>query len=87
MSIFYTSSTTGTGFCTAVFIPGLTTIGLDEACRRYGVEHEVVIYPGVDHSFIWDDSDNEKYNRDAHIDSWNRAVNFLKRHMMPNNGQ
>lgn len=60
-------------------VPVENTYELDKACKRYNVEHEVVIYPGVDHSFIWDDSDNEKYDRAAHIDSWNRAIGFLKR--------
>ena len=54
---------------------------LDDACRRFGVSHEFVIYPGINHSFIWDDIDNEKYDRPAHMDSWERAMRFLKREL------
>ncbi len=62
-------------------VPVTNTYLLDDACRRYGVDHEFVIYPGVNHSFIWDDGDNEKYNREAHLDSWGRAITFLKQHL------
>lgn len=59
-------------------VPVTNTRLLDAACRRYGVAHEFIIYPGVNHSFIWDDSDNDKYDKTAHLDSWNRAIRFLK---------
>ncbi len=48
---------------------------LDRVCRRFGVEHDFVIYPGVNHSFVWP---GDKYNESAHMDSWERALTFLK---------
>jgi dienelactone hydrolase len=62
-------------------VPLTNTYLLDDACRRYGVSHEFVIYPGVNHSFIWDDIDNEKYDRPSHLDSWERAMRFLKQQL------
>ncbi len=62
-------------------VPVTNTYLLDKVCRRYGVTHEFVIYPGINHSFIWDDSDNEKYDRNAHRDSWERAIGFLKQQL------
>ncbi len=58
-------------------VPVTNTYLLNDACRRLGVAHEFVVYPGVDHSFIWNDPDNEKYDRRAHRDSWERAMLFL----------
>lgn len=57
-------------------VPASNTRNLDQACRRYGVPHRAVIYPGVDHSFIWEGGD--KYDKSAHHDSWRQAVAFLK---------
>ena len=50
------------------------TFHLDQMCRRYGVEHHIVLYPGVDHSFVWP---GDKYNKNAHRDSWSRTLQFL----------
>ena len=55
------------------------TLRLEQECQRYGVEHQYVLYPGVDHSFIWP---GDKYDKDAHSDSRDRALFFLKRQVM-----
>ena len=55
------------------------TLRLDRICRRYGVEHQHVLYSGVDHSFVWP---GDKYNKDAHLDSWERTLRFLKTKLM-----
>ena len=62
-------------------VPVTNTHLLDKACHRYGVAHEVIIYPGINHSFIWNDIDNEKYDKAAHLDSWERTVRFLKQYL------
>ena len=51
------------------------TIELDAACKKYGVDHRSIFYPGVNHSFIWP---GDKYDRKAHLDSWNKTLRFLK---------
>ncbi|MCP4369197.1 MAG: dienelactone hydrolase family protein [Deltaproteobacteria bacterium] len=55
------------------------TYQLDDACQRFGVEHNLVIYPDVNHSFVWS---GDKYNKNAHRDSWKRALKFLKLNLM-----
>lgn len=54
------------------------TMKLDVACKKYGVEHRYVLYPGVDHSFVWP---GDKYNQNAHQDSWELTLEFLKTHL------
>ena len=56
-------------------VPVENTYMLEDACRRFGVEHNPVIYPEVNHSFVWP---GDKYNQQAHLDSWDKAVLFLK---------
>jgi carboxymethylenebutenolidase len=51
------------------------TLRLDQVCRRYRAEHQYVLYPGVNHSFVWP---GDKYNKNAHCDSWEKAIKFLK---------
>lgn len=55
------------------------TLRLDQVCQRYRVGHQYVLYPGVNHSFVWP---GDKYNKDAHLDSWERALRFLKAKLM-----
>ena len=55
------------------------TIHLDQVCRRYGTRHHYVLYPGVDHSFVWP---GDRYNKDAHHDSWDKAILFLKAQLL-----
>ena len=55
------------------------TLRLDQVCRHYGVEHQYALYPGTDHSFVWP---GDKYNKEAHLDSWHRALFFLKKQVM-----
>ena len=55
------------------------TFQLDQACRRFGVNHRCIIYPGVDHSFIW--PGNPRYNRDAHRDTWVKTLAFLSKNL------
>lgn len=54
------------------------TYRLDKACRRFHVEHQYVIYSGVDHSFIWP---GDKYDQKAHLDSWQKTLQFLRQHL------
>lgn len=59
-------------------VPVEDTLNLDAACRKYGVRHDFVIYPNVNHSYIWS---GDKYHQQAHEDSWKRTVSFLKKHL------
>jgi len=61
-------------------VPVNNTYALDEACRRYGVEHRYIVYPGINHSFIWEGED--KHDADAHCDSWNKTIAFLKERLL-----
>ena len=56
-------------------VPVDNTIELDTACKKYGVDHRYILYPGVNHSFIWP---GDKYDRKAHLDSWDKTLRFLK---------
>lgn len=51
------------------------TLQLDRTCQKFGVNHTMVRYPNLDHSFIWP---GDKYNRQAHEDSWAKTLQFLK---------
>ena len=61
-------------------VPVNNTYALDEACHRYGVEHRYIVYPGINHSFIWEGED--KHDADAHCDSWNKTIAFLKERLL-----
>jgi dienelactone hydrolase len=65
-------------------VPANNTIELDMACKKYGVDHRYTLYPGVNHSFIWP---GDKYNRKAHLDSWNRTLKFLKKSLSQGGGK
>ena len=65
-------------------VPVDNTIELDSACKEYGVEHRYILYPGVNHSFIWP---GDKYNQKAHLDSWNRTLKFLKKNLRQGGGK
>jgi dienelactone hydrolase len=54
------------------------TIELDMACKKYGVDHRYILYRGVNHSFIWP---GDKYDRKAHLDSWDKTLRFFKTNM------
>jgi dienelactone hydrolase len=56
-------------------VPVDNTIELDTACKKYGVDHRYILYRGVNHSFIWP---GDKYDRKAHLDSWDKTLQFLK---------
>ena len=56
-------------------VPVENTHCLDAACRRYGVDHRHIIYPGVNHSFIWP---GDKYDKNAYRDSWVKTLTFIK---------
>ncbi|MBT8357563.1 MAG: dienelactone hydrolase family protein [Deltaproteobacteria bacterium] len=56
-------------------VPVENTYLLDDACRRFDVKHDLVIYPDVNHSFVWS---GDKYDKTAHLDSWSKTLKFLK---------
>ncbi len=56
-------------------VPVENTLSLDEACRRHGIRHRMVIYPGVGHSFVW--PGNPLHVPEAHRSSWAAALAFL----------
>ena len=59
-------------------VPVANTIEVDAACKKFGIDHRCILYPGVDHSFIWP---GDKYHQKAHLDSWNRTLKFLKKRL------
>lgn len=54
------------------------TLNLEAICRRFGVDHQYILYPGVNHSFIWP---GDKYDIKAHRDSWNKTLKFFKQNL------
>ena len=50
---------------------------LDAALAAAGVEHEVIIYPGVPHSFF--DRSYEQH-AEASADAWQRMLSFIRQH-------
>ena len=60
-------------------VPVENTYRLDDACRRFGVDHHYFIYARVNHSFVWP---GDKYNESAQLDSWQRALGFLQHHLV-----
>ena len=59
-------------------VPVDNTIELDTACKKYGVDHRYILYPGVNHSFIWP---GDKYDIAAHRDSWEKTLKFFKQNL------
>jgi len=54
---------------------------LDQALERYGIAHDIKIYPGADHSFFNDRG--RAYNNAAATDSWSRVLEFFGEHLGP----
>ena len=56
-------------------VPAQNTLNLDAICRKYRVDHRYILYPGVNHSFIWP---GDKHDQQAHQDSWDMTLKFFK---------
>ena len=54
---------------------------LDEALGRFGIEHDIKIYPGARHSFFNDRG--RAFDRAAADDSWSRVMSFFGKHLAP----
>jgi carboxymethylenebutenolidase len=54
---------------------------LGEALDKYGVVHEIKIYPGARHSFFNDTS--RAYHQEAAADSWKRVLKFFGEQLAP----
>src|SRR6202049_806524 len=52
---------------------------LEVALGRYGIAHDIKIYPGADHSFFNDRA--RAYNKAAADDSWTRVLGFFATHL------
>ena len=57
-------------------VPVGNTIKMDTACKKFGIDHRYILYPGVNHSFIWP---GDQYDPKAHLDSWDRTLGFFKK--------
>ena len=53
---------------------------LRERLQKTGKQHEFHIYPGVDHAFF-NDTRPGIYNAEAATDSWNRTLEFFRKHI------
>ncbi len=54
---------------------------LNLALDKYGVAHDIKIYPGAHHSFFNDRG--RAYDKPAAEDSWYRVTSFFKEHLAP----
>jgi len=52
---------------------------LEGALDRYGIAHDIKIYPGAGHSFFNDGG--RAYNKAAADDSWTRVLGFFAKHL------
>jgi carboxymethylenebutenolidase len=61
-------------------IPQSDIDAFDAACRRAGVKHDLIVYPGAPHSFF--DRKQTEF-ADASADAWRRVTEFVRRHAPP----
>src|SRR5438445_11634501 len=54
---------------------------LDAALGRYGIEHDIKIYPAARHSFF--NETGRAYDKTAAEDSWSRVMAFFGKHLGP----
>ena len=52
---------------------------LNEALGKYGIDHDIRIYPGARHSFFNDRG--RSYDQQAAADSWSRVMTFFGTHL------
>ncbi len=52
---------------------------LDAALDRYGIDHDIKIYPGARHSFF--NETGSAYDKTAAEDSWSRVMTFFGSHL------
>ncbi len=52
---------------------------LDQALDKYGIDHDIKIYPGANHSFF--NAQGRAYNQPAAQDSWARVMAFFGKHL------
>jgi carboxymethylenebutenolidase len=52
---------------------------LDVELDRYGIDHDIKLYPGAQHSFF--NKTSRRYNRAAADDSWTRVLAFFEEHV------
>jgi len=52
---------------------------LDQALDKYGIDHDIKIYPGAHHSFF--NAQGRAYNKPAAEDSWDRVMAFFGKHL------
>jgi carboxymethylenebutenolidase len=53
---------------------------LDQALDKYGIDHDIKIYPAAKHSFF--NAQGRAYNKPAAEDSWERVTAFFGKHLM-----
>jgi carboxymethylenebutenolidase len=53
---------------------------LDQALEKHGIDHDIKIYPGANHSYF--NTQGRAYNKPAADDSWNRVMAFFGKHLM-----
>jgi len=53
---------------------------LESTLSAAGVDHELFVYPGVDHAFFNDDRP-EVYDAGAASQAWDRTIDFLRTHL------
>lgn len=53
---------------------------LEAALQRYGVPHDITVYPGARHSFF-NDQLPDRYDATAAADAWERVLRFFAEHV------
>mgnify|MGYP002075361827 CR=1 FL=1 len=59
-------------------------VKLERALEQFGVPHDIVVYPGAQHSFFNDQGPT--YQPEAAADSWRRTLAFFAQHLRPSSG-
>ena len=54
---------------------------LNDALERYGIAHDIKIYPGAGHSFF--DDRSRAHHKASAADSWMRVLGFFEEHLAP----
>lgn len=66
-------------------IPVSAVKAMQEGLNAAGIENEIVVYPDAQHAFFNDT--RPSYHPQAAADAWQRAVDWLRRHLQGDSGQ